>query len=419
MTDRATQHLECLLQVAQVVNSTLELDDVLRRVLGQARGILGAESGSIMLVEPDRHTLRVLAAEGPRAPMIQGRTQDLGQGVAGWVAQNQSPLLLHGAARGRQFQPICARRDVRDALCVPLTDGGSLLGVVSLSNPTDRDPFSEHDLELLTAIAHQAALAIRNAQSFAEMQRQRATVERLLWELTRAQEEERARISLLLHDGPAQTLFAALRQLEVARVLRSHAGADEQSALVELEDSIRSAIAETRAIMIDLRPLALDDIGLYSALRQYVEQYERRTGMKAQIVRQGSERRLPQMLSSALFRIAQEAMTNIWKHSGATRVQIVLEVGERHCTLEVRDNGCGFVVSEAEQKQDHLGLRSLRDRTHLLGGQFWIDTHPGQGTVVRVSAPLTHEGEHEESRRGPEYERLPVSEIERGALCEA
>jgi len=418
MPDQTTDRLDCLLRVAQVVNSTLDLEEVLRHVLGQARGILGAESGSIMMVQPDGRTLRVLAAEGPRAQTVHGRSQEMSQGVAGWVAVHRSPVLIHGAVKDARFHAICSRRDVRDALCAPLTEGEQLLGVISLNNRTDGTAFSEADLGLLTAISNQAALAIRNAQSYEEMERQRRTVERLLLELTRAQEAERGRISLLLHDGPAQTLFAALRNLELAKVLGRDAPPAVGEALGELEQNLRHAISETRATMLDLRPLALDDIGFYSALRQYVEQFERRSGARAQVILQGSERPLPSLVASALYRIAQEALTNVWKHGQATRVQVLVEVGERQCSLEIRDNGRGFDPTQAGQFNGHIGLKSLEDRAQLLGGQLWVESVPGQGTVVRVSAPLTREGEQIKEPRTPQRGRKRSPMGERELLCE-
>lgn len=378
------------MEVARIVNSSLELNAVLDHILSQAKSILGAESGSIMLVEAGRSQLIVVAAFGPRARRIQGRSQAMGEGVAGWVATNGRPLLLHGSHPDPRFKRVCRRNDVRDALCVPLQADGQLLGVISLNNRLGERPFTEADLEMLIALSHQAALAIRNARSYEEMRRQRRTVERLLSELTRAQEEERKRIALQIHDGPAQTMFAALRNLEAARAVRPDDSERLISAMEELERTIRSAIQETRALMLDLRPPCLDDIGLPSALRSYAEQFEKRSKIRTRVDRKGLDRRLPTVLESCFYRITQEALTNVWKHARARNACVLLEIRERVCTLEIKDDGEGFDPGEVSEREgQHLGLSSLRDRVELVGGQLTVVTNTGQGTTIRVSAPVT------------------------------
>jgi len=387
---QAAERLSCLLEVAGVINSSLELNAVLSRILSEATAILHAESGSIMLMDEATHRLRVVAARGPRARRIQGKQQDLGQGVAGWVALHGEPLLLHGTATDPRFQPVCDRQDVRDALCAPLKTEEQVLGVINLSNRCGEKPFSGDDLDMLTALAHQAALAIRNATSFQEVRRQRRTVERLLGEVSRAQEEERMRIALQIHDGPAQTMHAALRNLEAVRALAGAGPAALPGVLDELERTIRQAIQETRAVMIDLKPPSLEGLGLHAALRQYARQFEQRTSIRATFVTQGRERRLPSMVESCLYRIAQEALANVWKHAGAQEAWLTLEVRPNACSLEIRDDGRGFdLEAVAARAGQHLGLRSLRERAELVGGSLSITGSPGEGTTIRVAAPLT------------------------------
>jgi len=391
---QGSHRFACLLDMAQVINSSLELDVVLHHLLSQAMTAISAEGGSVMLMDEATHQLRVLAAEGPRAGAIRGKEQSVGTGVAGWVAQSGTPVLLHGATFDERFQRVCERFDVRDSLCAPLRAEDRILGVISLNNSRGQAPFTEEDLALLAAIANHAALAVRNARAYEEAHRQRQTVQRLLQEVTRAQEEERKRISLLIHDGPAQTMFAALRNVELARALADGGPADLSGALDEVESTIRQSINETRAVMIDLRPLCLDEMGLYASLRQYAEQFEKRTGIKTQVVRYGSDQRPPAMIESSFYRIAQEALTNVWKHAEARNARLTLEVTPRFCSLEIYDDGKGFdPLAAAAEEQEHLGLRSIRDRTELAGGQLTVACEKGKGTVIRVSAPLAQNEE--------------------------
>ncbi len=389
LTQRVSRRLACLLDVAQIINSSLELDAVLDHILVQARQILQAESGSIMLVDDSGTRLCVHAAQGPRAHEIRGRCRKLGEGVAGWVAVSGEPLLLQGQTRDPRFKRVHARSDVRESLCAPLKAEQDVIGVISLSNAGADHHFSHEDLELLVALTNQAALAIRNARSYEEMVRQRRTVERLLREVTRAQEEERKRIALQIHDGPAQTLFAALRDLEAVQAHQGSLPSLCSPAMDQLAQSIRCAINETRALMLDMRPPCLDDVGLLGALRRYGQQFSERTGIRVLVEQCGLRHRPPTATESVLYRIAQEALTNVWKHAQATAVTVLLEVDAETCSLQVADNGVGFDLDRARREQDeHIGLVSLRDRTDLIGGRLSLHTEPGIGTTVRVTIPI-------------------------------
>jgi signal transduction histidine kinase len=385
---QAEERIGGLLDVARVINSSLELNEVLERILSQAARLLDAESGSIMLMEESPRRLRVLAARGPRADRILGHHHGLDEGVSGWVARHGKPLRLHGVANDRRFRRICERLDVRDALCAPLKAEDEVIGVISLNNHLG-EPFTDADLDLLIALCNQAALAIRNARSFHEMRRQRQTVERLLTELNRAQEEERLRVALQIHDGPAQTLHAALRNLEAARVV---AGQDLDTlgdVMSELERTIRQAIKETRAVMLDLRPPSLDDMGLHSALEQYAEVFTQRTGIRTSFILHGLRRRLPGSVESSLYRIAQEALTNVWKHAEAREVRVTLCVEDHFSSLEVCDDGKGLTPEVASNSEaEHLGLVTLRERAELVGGELTIDGSLNAGTTIRVRVPL-------------------------------
>lgn len=371
------------------MNSSLELEVVLDRILTCALEILDAEAGSIMLRDSAAGMLRVVAAHGPRGHEIVGKCQPLEEGVGGWVTLHGEPVLLHGAC-DRRFARICERLDLRDAMCAPLRVEGQVLGAINLNNrPPHLEPFGDEDLDLLMALANQAAVAIRNAATFDEVRRQRETVERLLNEVNTAQVEERKRIALQLHDGPAQTMYAALRNLEALRVLAGSGAPHVETAFAELERTIRESIDETRAVMLDLRPPVLDEWGLESALRQYAQRFEKRTGIRTEVMRKGSDGRLPAPVESCFYRIAQEALTNVWKHAEATSARVVLEVGRHACSLQVADDGKGFEPEAVSaEEREHLGMMSLRDRAQLVGGRLSVECRPGRGTTVTVTAPL-------------------------------
>ncbi len=357
---------------------------VLDRLLAQALGVLQAEAGSIMLLEEATQELCVLAAYGPRAEAIRGRCQRLGQGIAGWVALYNTPLLLHGSTVQPSISRICDRQDVRDALCVPLIAEERTIGVISLNNRVGAGPFRDQDLELLTVMANQAALAVHNARLFDQTQRQRQALDRLLSELVWAQEEERKRMAFGIHDGPAQTLFAASRCLDVAEKLAPEYVELKQE-IATAREYIQQAVTDLRGVMTDLRPLGLDDLGLVGGLRQYARHLSERSGLSIVVSRRGMDRRLPGPVEVTLYRIAQEALTNVWKHAQAQQVQVIVDLDCESCTLEVVDDGKGFDPQEtAGDDLQHLGLASIRDRVAVLGGQLKVSSAPGSGSSLRV-----------------------------------
>jgi len=387
-TSSSAEHLQCLLAIAQVINSSLELDLVLERLLTQATAVLYADSGSVMLVDEATNRLTVLAACGPRAEEIYGRSQRVGQGVAGWVALNGAPLLLHGRPDKDRYESVCERQDVSDALCVPITVDGRVLGIISLNNCRHERSFNTEDLALLEAIASQAALAIRNAQTFEELRRQQQAVERLLNEVVHAQDEERKRIALQIHDGPAQTLHALLRGLEAVEAGNENGSDGKSPELAALERTVREAINEIRHLIVDLRPLSMDELGLLAGLNRYGQLFEQRTGIPTQVCHRGYDLKVPEAVASAFYRIAQEGLANVWKHAEARHARILLEIDDHHVALEVGDDGKGFDTEQLRgAPPQQIGLASVRDRVEMMGGRLAIASVPGEGTVLRVAVP--------------------------------
>jgi signal transduction histidine kinase len=364
--------------------------------------VMQAEAGSIMILEESSGELQVRAARGARAAEVFGRSVKLGEGIAGWVALYGQPLLLVDGVPDTRFHTICKRDDVRDALCVPLQAEGTVEGVLSLNNRQGPGPFNEEDLRLLTALGNHVTLAIRNASLYEQTTRQRRTMERLLSKLVWAQEEERKKVSLEIHDGPAQTLYAALFRLQTYQALL---GSDPEHAAQELDGavgSIRDTLQEIRRLIFDLRPMSLDEIGLVPALRQYAEKLSSRHAIRIEVKTRGPERRFAVSLETALYRIVQEALTNTWKHARATKASVTVTFDARRCNIQIADDGIGFDLAAvgANGQGEHLGIVGIRERAEMIGGSLRIASAPGAGTTVIVSVPVGGvEGGSEERAR--------------------
>lgn len=206
--------------------------------------------------------------------------------------------------------------------------------------------------------------------------------------IIKAQEEERKRVAREIHDGPAQTMANIVFRAEVVeRVL----GTDTQRACAELQNlktQVRDCLQEVRKIIFDLRPMALDDLGLAPALRRLVDIMKERRKFSLEIMITGTEKRLANVLEVSMFRICQEALQNIEKHAQARYAKIKVDFQKDWVYIVVEDNGVGFKEKEVlEEKSDSYGLLSMRERVEVIGGSMTIKSEPGVGTTILVQAP--------------------------------
>ncbi|WP_179014966.1 sensor histidine kinase [Paenibacillus sp. 79R4] len=202
-----------------------------------------------------------------------------------------------------------------------------------------------------------------------------------------AQENERKRISRELHDGIGQSLYSILIQTEMLKAsLESEETDAAEEPLDALQASIRHTIEDIRDLSVELRPSALDDIGLVAALRNYVRLYGQKFGIQVLFTIEGDSGRLPAAHEIAFYRIVQEALTNAAKYSHTEVVDVRLKLLPRFAELHIRDYGIGFMLT-TELRQG-VGLYSMEERVNILGGEFDIQSTPGQGTAIQVKVPI-------------------------------
>ncbi|MFS0766482.1 MULTISPECIES: sensor histidine kinase [Peribacillus] len=202
-----------------------------------------------------------------------------------------------------------------------------------------------------------------------------------------AQEQERKKLSREIHDGPAQMLANVMMRSDLIERVQRERGPDE--ALVEIRSlkvMVRNALYEVRRIIYDLRPMALDDLGLVPTLRKYLQTTEDyNNGVNLNFVNLGQVKRLPSDMEVALFRLVQEAVQNSLKHADPKQIQVKLSISKEMVTVVVKDDGKGFDASI--QKEGSFGLVGMRERVELLEGEMTIDSQPGAGTLVFIQIP--------------------------------
>jgi two-component system sensor histidine kinase DegS len=204
-------------------------------------------------------------------------------------------------------------------------------------------------------------------------------------------EEERMRIARDMHDGPAQSMANLVLQAEILERMLDRDPKQLISELADFKNSVRNALEETRQLIFDLRPMTLDDLGLIPTLRKFIKEYGDRyhVGTRFNVV--GQERRLPGNTEGVLFRIIQEALTNVHKHARAKMAEVTLNMQPSRVSVVIKDDGQGFDVARTEanlHKNKNLGLLSMRERAELEKGSLEIRSQPGRGTEVKVEIPL-------------------------------
>ena len=277
-----------------------------------------------------------------------------------------------------------------ELLC-PIRSKGSLIGILALGKKQSDSPYSDEETDLLMTMANEAAIAVENASMLDSLKSQQLQVEQLLAQVVLAQEEERNRISVDLHDSVAQWLVAtSYRMQTLSHGLSGDEGANARGELADMESTITKSLKELRRVVVGLRPPALDELGLTHALRQSLDDLKA-DGLDCKFSQVGTPARLPSSMEITAYRVVQEALTNIHKHANATKVNLRLQFQEDKLLIEIRDNGQGFDRSQtlgSAISVGHIGLLGMKQRAEMLGGDIKIKTGEGKGTTIILGLPI-------------------------------
>jgi len=228
------------------------------------------------------------------------------------------------------------------------------------------------------------------ARDVTQEKRMQESLRFYLGQITMAQEEERKRIARELHDETIQALVVLARQLDDIISVSSDLSFDKRRLLENLRKQADDIMADVRRLSQDLRPPALDRLGLVPALEWLASDIGKRSGINVEVRIHGVSRRFSPEVELVLFRVAQEALRNAWRHAQATRADIIVEFGDRKIRITIKDNGKGFDLPETTGdlvKQGRLGLAGMQERIQLVGGSLRIESEPGEGTMVVIEAP--------------------------------
>jgi signal transduction histidine kinase len=377
--ERTVHRLEATSEIARAVGGETDLDRILEIVVKRGRALVEARSLLILLREGE--DLVPASVAGEQAGRLAEARIPISGSVPGQVLEAREPRRVKDLDPSLMARPGDPETGV-SALLAPLVYRGEALGVlVALDRLRQGGAYSDEDERVLVSFAASAATAVATAQSVAE-DRTRSSMA--------AAERERARWARELHDESLQSL-AGLRVL-LSRARRSEAG--ELDRLLEQGiEQVDEAIAEMRRLIADLRPSALDDLGLGPALEALGERVAAGGGLAVEMnidleAHSGGER-LVSEIESTVFRFVQEALNNVAHHAGAGSARVdVTDSGE---TLRVRisDHGCGF---DPGAPSEGFGLIGMHERVALTGGTLELRSEPGEGTTVEATIPTRLRG---------------------------
>jgi signal transduction histidine kinase len=389
--NQRTQELSALFEASQTLTSALSLirdeRETYAQLTARIAAIVGAEKCLIALWQDGDLLLGQSPGYGIPEDAISGFRYNHPRLEAPCVVDRQTAA-VGDAVHGLRFLNTFAANVV---LTVPLKVQGMTTGIIYAADKAAG--FTEHDARLLSIVASQAAIAVENARLYGELQRKEEMRRLLLDKVIMAQEEERKRISRELHDDVGQALTALVMNLGGVEESLSDRQEELRERLRDIRDLASQTLVEIRRLMLDLRPTMLDDLGLIPAISWYAESHLARANIKPHLEVAGFQgTRLPAQIETVLFRVVQEAITNIVKHSGASQATIRLEVVDSRLKAAIEDNGRGFEVKEAAiASQGTLGLTGMAERVSLIGGTLRIDSQPGKGTRLSLEIPLAEE----------------------------
>jgi two-component system nitrate/nitrite sensor histidine kinase NarX len=367
---------ESLLDVSNALNSSLNFDEVLVRIIDNLRRVIPHHAANVMLLDSNGWTYAAgLIQQGSyEEPLLP---QDLRFEVASTptlrtMFETREALLIPDVASSPLWTQIAKTGYIRSYLGVPIESDGAVIGFINLdhSAPGFFTPVHAAHLRLF---ANQAAIAIRNAQAYQQAQALAAL-------------EERQRLARELHDVVSQTLFSASVIADALSRMNLNDPQQIRRDLETLAQLNRSALAEMRALLVELRPQAIVSIPLPELMRNLVNGARGRSSARVEAEVVGAPVALDPDVHLQFYRLMQETLNNVYKHAQAQEVRVGLHYLKQSVDLLVADDGVGFDLDSVPH--DHHGLRIMRERAAKIGATLKIDSAPGEGTYVHVSWPL-------------------------------
>ena len=383
---RARITAEALHEATVALTRSLDREIILATLLGHLRRLVPFDRASVMLLEEEARVSVRAVFDGdrvvPLAPAERPQFLATDHPIVHQILSTGTPVLIPDTGALPGWSPPAGHSHESSWLGVPLFARGAVAGLFSLSKEEVRY-FNDEHVRVAEALSSQTSVAVENAVLFEQMQAATARMQTLSRRLVEVQENERRAVARELHDEAAQALVSLRYGLQLLE--RETGGREGVVARVaDLKQTIDVVIDSLHRLAGDLRPASLDLLGLDAALRQYLLSIETKSGLTVRYKARGlAGERLPADVETALYRVVQEAVTNVLLHASATRVDVLVERRDGRVLVMVEDDGIGFVPGPAAGAE-RLGLIGMRERAEALEGTLTIESAPGEGTTIAV-----------------------------------
>ncbi|MDF9409847.1 GAF domain-containing sensor histidine kinase [Pelotomaculum isophthalicicum JI] len=390
--DRNLRKLSVLLETVCTISSTLNLNQILHIVSQITADLFNARCAIFLLNETDQ-TIIPAVGVGSFDKELKKKFR-VQKGLAPYPAfikaiREQQPVVLtpDNIESGLPLEIINNFSYAR-VLLIPLISKNSALGIMQVDRLAHDKQFDQEEVTIFSAIAKATSIAMENTKLVDTLAKKEKLLQQLLEKLICIQEDERKRVASEIHDGAIQALLGIWYRIQLLAI---STGSDDpnKNELIKIQGLLGQQIQEIRRIVYNLRPVMLDTYGLGPALQALVRTLQEESQIDFELVMENQILSLPANVELTLYRIVQELLANIIKHSQATRVQVTLVNGEDNTVLVVKDNGTGFNLTPPSRDDPYgnLGLANIRERLTLLGGTFKIESQLGWGTTVTVQVP--------------------------------
>lgn len=376
---------EALRQTAELLNTSLEYEQLLDQILVHAEGLLHYDWAQITLIDGNESLINrrsrglVNLIRGDKAGQTRWALADFP--LLRELVASKQPMTIPDTHAHPRWVLVPEWAWVRSQVLAPLRMKGTVTGYIALSSGRINF-YSQGDAPRLQALADQAAVALENATLFEQLRRGREQLQALSQRLLEVQESERRLIARELHDEIGQQLTGL--QLFIEAGNRAPDGAK----LVTAQVLVDELISRVRDLSLELRPTMLDDLGLVPALLWHFERYTMQTGIEVSFQHFGIEQRFDPDLETAAYRIVQEALTNVARHAGVQTASVNLWADAATLNVQIEDAGAGFDPALVRANHNSSGLAGMLERVTLLHGQFTVEAAPEAGTQITAELPV-------------------------------
>ena len=403
--EQRTKELSSLLAVSEILTTLCDLSNISASIadaLNKTLEILKRNSWSILLWDEEKQMLCYWKDSKLIEDKVKQDCCRLGEGISGRTAELNSTIVLNDIAEDTRVSDADSRlgKDIRAFASTPLRSKEKLLGVLNIAS-NDTRKFSREDVHFLEGVARQVAISLENARLHQEVQDKEEIRGELLNELLSIQEEERKRIAQELHDETSQVLASLNARLEAASKLLPTGATKVKDLLRNAQAQSVTLIEDIHKLIYELRPTLLDDLGLLAATRWLLENTLEATGMNVNFQSVGRKRRLSPPIETTLFRVTQEAISNIIKHAESKNVTVIITFKRDSIVVSISDDGKGFDVADVLKVKDRprgLGLLGMKERVERFHGKFALKSGHRKGTEVYIEIPVDTGGKNEKDK---------------------